>query len=283
MNFQQFLLPLLLLVVSGRCAKILGIFNMPSISHQIVFQPIWKELSLRGHEVVIATPNPLNDPTLVNLTEISLEFLHSRTEDLRLELSEGMDHWKINSAFVPFVADITKQIFDNNKIQELLNGNETFDVVLVEALFPTPAVFAAKYKCPIVGIASLTVTNHIHQTLGTPSHPILYPDITTTYGDDMTFLQKIDAVLFDIWYRYNYAFELLPTLDKIIQEFFGNEAPSLLELEKSMSIVLLNSNPILHKPRPFGPNIIEMGGRMHIKSKKPLPTVRSKFTQYFKV
>lgn len=281
MYLQQFVLILLLLAASSRCAKILGIFNIASISHQIVFQPIWKELSLRGHQVVVVTPNPLNDPTLVNLTEISIEFLYNRLEDFKQDLSGGMDHWKMMDAVIPFLIDNNKQILSHNEVNSLIESNETFDVVLVEANFASFAAFAAKYKCPVVGVASMAITNHMHQILGSPTHPTLYPDVTSSYTNEMTLLEKVDAVLFDIWYRYKYSYELMPALDEIIKQYFGNETPNLKELEKSISIVLLNTNPILHKRRPYGPNIIDMEGRVHIKQQKPLPSVRCILLSYF--
>lgn len=43
-------------------ARILCAFQMAAVSHHQVFQPIWKELSLRGHQVVVVTPYPLKEP-----------------------------------------------------------------------------------------------------------------------------------------------------------------------------------------------------------------------------
>lgn len=57
-------------------AKILGIIPTPSYSHQLAFQPIWRELSLRGHNVTVITANPLNDPKLINLTEINISTVY---------------------------------------------------------------------------------------------------------------------------------------------------------------------------------------------------------------
>lgn len=54
----------------------------PSISHQVIFQPIWKELSLRGHKVTVITPNPLKDPTLTNLTEIDISYMYEHMSEL---------------------------------------------------------------------------------------------------------------------------------------------------------------------------------------------------------
>lgn len=269
---------LLLFTVNSQCAKILGFFNMASVSHQIVFQPIWKELSLRGHQIVVATPNPLKDPTLVNLTEIDLSFLYNHLGNIQQDLSQGMDHWKLTSTFTQFLENNTERIFANSDVMNLVKDNETtFDLVITEALFPTPAAFAVKYNCPLVAVASFTVTNHLHQVIGTATHPVLYPDFATRYDDDITFLEKVDAVLFDIWYKYLYSYDILPALDSIIKRIFGNDMPDLIELEKNISVLLLNTNPILHKPRPYGPNVVEMGGRMHIKPKKPLPEVRFLF------
>src|SRR5699024_6098381 len=73
----------LLSIICAESANILCFFSFPSYSHQIVYQAIWKELSLRGHNVVVITPNPLNDTTLGNLTEIDVEFSYkfvNRTE-----------------------------------------------------------------------------------------------------------------------------------------------------------------------------------------------------------
>ncbi|KAL3288283.1 hypothetical protein HHI36_002731 [Cryptolaemus montrouzieri] len=63
-------------------ARILGWFVCPSISHQSVFQPIWRELSLRGHEVTVITSDPLNDPTLKNLTEIDVKFSYKLWKEI---------------------------------------------------------------------------------------------------------------------------------------------------------------------------------------------------------
>ena len=58
------------------CARILGVVPIPSYSHQIVYRPIWRELSLRGHQVVVMTTDPMKDPALTNLTEIDWHFAY---------------------------------------------------------------------------------------------------------------------------------------------------------------------------------------------------------------
>lgn len=278
MSGKTCVLVLLLCTLNVQCARILGVFNIPSISHQIVFQPIWKELSLRGHEVVVMTPNPLNDPSLVNLTEIDLGFLYRQMEDFKVDASKRIKHWDMTEQLIPFFTTTTEEFFNYSEVLEIIKDNETtFDVVLAEAVMPTTFAFAAKFKCPLIGIASLGVPEQVHASIGTILHPVLYPDLLTDYAGELSFMRRVDAVLFDLYSRYNWWYRTVPVINAITKKYFGDDIKSYEEMVKSISILLLNTNPVLHTPRPYGPNVIEMGGRLHLKPKKPLPTVGTSF------
>ncbi|KAJ8878993.1 hypothetical protein PR048_019599 [Dryococelus australis] len=57
-------------------ARILGVSPVTSVSHQIVYRAVTTELAKRGHELVVITTDPVNDPTLANYTEIDISFLY---------------------------------------------------------------------------------------------------------------------------------------------------------------------------------------------------------------
>lgn len=61
-------------------ANILGVIPTPSYSHHVSFQPVWRELSVRGHNVTIITANPMNDHELTNLTEIDISNIYECVE-----------------------------------------------------------------------------------------------------------------------------------------------------------------------------------------------------------
>jgi len=75
----QILLTILSLGIFQYCdgARILGIVPTPSYSHQVLYWPLWKELSLKGHQLTVLTTDPMNDPSLKNLTEIDLHFTYN--------------------------------------------------------------------------------------------------------------------------------------------------------------------------------------------------------------
>lgn len=138
-------LSLVLLTLSGtiESANILGFFSIPSISHQIVYQPIWKELSLRGHKVTVVTPNPLNDPTLTNLTEIDVSYSYEFFKNLTTKAFSGsLDHWSMERVYHSMVIGTNDAQFNHPQVKELLeDDSKTFDVVLAEPFIPIPAAF----------------------------------------------------------------------------------------------------------------------------------------------
>lgn len=279
MSPKQCVSLLFILLTSGaESARILGVFTVASVSHQIVFQPIWKELSLRGHQVTVLTPNPLNDPSLTNLTEIDLSFQYKIMENLRHEMAHGMDHWTILrhmlAAFLHFIGFA----YENDVVKQFVKAkNGSYDVVLAEAMDPTTYAFAAKFKCPLIGIASLNAMKPTHAALGTPLHPVFHGDFSTPYNGDkkLNLFEKIDAVLFDLYQNYVFHYKLYPWINELVKKQFGPNIPRIQDLEKNMSLLLLNTNPILHGSKPYGPNVIEFGGSgIHLKPKKPLPAVR---------
>lgn len=96
------LLGLIFVLDPVQSARILGLFPTPSVSHQSVFQPIWRELSLRGHKVTVITPNPLKDPSLTNLTEIDMSEAYEIQKKNDEKLTKTMTSWVdvIDIAFI---------------------------------------------------------------------------------------------------------------------------------------------------------------------------------------
>lgn len=258
-------------------AKILGVFPVPSVSHQAVFQPIWKELSERGHEVTVLTPNPLNNSSLHNLTEIDLSFTYKTMEELKKLFSQGTNHWLVLKNAANIFLEITTQVFENKEVQEFIkNDNTCYDVVIVEVVDPKSYAFAAKCKCPLIGIASLNAVSPTHEAIGNPVHPVLYPDQLIPYNSDtMGLFERTEAVLFYFYRKFLYDYYYIPALNSIVKKYFGSEIPDLRNIEKNISMLFINTNPIIHGVRPYGPNVVEFGSGVQIKPPKPLSSVKN--------
>lgn len=97
--------------------------------------------------------------------------------------------------------------------------------------------------------------------------------VLSDYDDDMTFFQRFYNLIFSTFDMILRRFYYLPAMEKMAQEHFSNldrPFPSIAELEKSISLILVNSHFAMTKPRPLMPGMVNIAGA-HIKPLKPLP------------
>lgn len=77
-------------------------------------------------------------------------------------------------------------------------------------------------------------------------------------------------------YDYVYTNTLSRWYDRtatiIGRNYFGQDAPEADELMKKISLIFVNSHFTFNQPRPWIPNLIEIGG-IHVTDPKPLPEV----------
>ncbi|XP_049819201.1 UDP-glycosyltransferase UGT4-like [Aethina tumida] len=256
-------------------ARILGFFPTPSISHQVIFQPIWKELSLRGHNVTIISPNIIGDPTLINLTELDMGFTYDLLKKPENNIGKIMRKgnypiYNIHYAFCVVELAMT-MMFESPPVQKLLkDDSQQFDLILLEVLQPLANIFSAKYRVPTVGIQSLPGILSTHDMVGNPTNPATTTDLFLPFDDNKSFPERIKTVLHQIIFRLYWNWYLLPRIDTIARKYTSDNIPYIGDVEKNVSLLLLNTNVVMNYPRPNVPSIVEIG-QMHIKPKKPLP------------
>lgn len=134
-------------------AKILGISWYPATSHQMMFQPIWRELSLRGHQVTIITPVPMRDEALTNLTEIDVSFLFNAREKSNIisRIHTGSWIWNLVVSVKLVLTEYFDAMLENNDVKALINSNKTFDVVIGEPHSALIFAFGERFKAPVIG------------------------------------------------------------------------------------------------------------------------------------
>nr|CAI5843310.1 unnamed protein product [Callosobruchus analis] len=201
---MRHVLMLPLLWTLTHCAHILGIFQMPSFSHQIVYQAIWKELALRGHQVTIVTSHPLKDHKLTNLREIDVGEATSKTKQeaklVDFMLKDQNVYWKVQKLFGLHYR-LAEAVLSDKAFIEIYNASGAqFDVVLAEALVsPILYAVAAKLKALLIGVASLGAWIGVNYAVGNPHPPSLYSDIFLSFHPHMTFFERSGSTMYYIW------------------------------------------------------------------------------------
>lgn len=270
---------ILIIVYLVQCvvsARILGIVPTASISHQVVFRKIWVELSLRGHEVVVITADPIANPQLTNLTEIDLHFLYDFMELYNVSNivnDYGDNPLTMINKFITVVDNLANHQLGHPEIQNLIRSEDQhFDLIMIEALDLTFYALKHKFQCPIIGLLSLDASSEIYELMGNPTNPVTSPDFTMPFVGKLTFVERLVSVVSRLIFKFFIFSKMVSLTDKRIQENFG-DYPPVLNLFQSTDMLFLNGHPALQGVRPLTPSIINIGGGLHLQPSHPLPKV----------
>lgn len=137
----------------GYGANILGFFTTPSLSHQQTFQTICKELASRGHNVTFISPNILNDTSIKNLTEIDISQVYAIHKSIDAVKYLSKDAFTVSRVLGYYILTRvpTEIALLDSKVQKLINTDERFDLLLVQAFHPLTFAMAARFKVPVIG------------------------------------------------------------------------------------------------------------------------------------
>lgn len=263
-------------VLGGR---ILALVPLPSFSHQNAYRPLWKELSLRGHQVVLLTTDPVKNASLVNLTEVDWHGVYSYFADQHLvsEVFNLYDSFNLY-AYLNYFVSISNIIMDyelqHPDVQKLLtNKNESFDLVIGEFLLPEVIAFAFHFDCPFIGVDSMDGYYIPHTVMGNPTHPVLYQYVDVGFTEDPNFLQRLKSWLLNFFMRYYLMYYYSPLKQERTKKYFQLGSISVQEFYDKVCMIFVNANPVFCNTRPIVPGTINLGEGIHMQDPKELPKV----------
>lgn len=261
-------------LASSEAARILAVYPIPSISHQVVFRSITLELIRRGHEVTVITTDPMfaKGGMLPNLTEIdvhdvSYSVWREETKDLSKVKSDMLSQITV---LLNLVNTIFFRQLDNKEVQNLLKTKQ-FDLLLVEAAVKPALIFSHFYKVPVIQVSSLGAAMDNYDSFGAPTHPILYPSVIRRRINNLSAWEKISEAYEHYMIDYIIA-KLDANTNYLLKSYFGDNIPSVQDLLNNIDMLFLNIHPMFEGIRPVPPNIVYMGG-IHQKPQKDLPAV----------
>ncbi|KAF2900030.1 hypothetical protein ILUMI_06155 [Ignelater luminosus] len=251
-------------------ARILGIASVPSFSHQIVYRPIWRELSLRGHNLTVLTTDPMRDPTLTNLTEIDMSISYKTWNEANFNEISKLGFFKMMNKFMSLSYDLMEEQLLLPEVQKLLKSEtEHFDLIMLE-FSPSLSAFSQRFDCPLIVMTSLDALTSVYYALGNPAHPVLNPDLWLGLPDKLNFFQRLASSLYVVSMNCLFEYYMAPAYDALIKKHFGSNY-SLKDSLERISMLFVNTDTVFHPLRPLLPNIIQIGGGTHFTLAKPLP------------
>jgi len=120
----------------------------------MVFRSLNIALARRGHEMIIFTPNPMNDPTFKNYTEADLHHLYG-TNNIDFYSKSTLGVWSFLSDTYNLYDKLADDTLSHPIMQQLLSPNNTkkIDLVIVQCLY-IDSLYAISYhlNAPLIGV-----------------------------------------------------------------------------------------------------------------------------------
>lgn len=176
--------------------------------------------------------------------------------------------------------EFTRWTFESKNFQNFLRKKQTFDVVVVESCLQDALYgLSEHFKAPLIVTSAIGASKWTTDVVGVSDLSSYVPHFLNRYSDHMTFWQRMYNS-FTYWFEdVTFPFLFMKKQQKIMQEQFPNTKnwPSLAQIKRNVSLVLLNTHVTYGTARPYALNMIEVGG-MQIKHKvTPLPSKIQQF------
>lgn len=179
---------------------------------------------------------------------------------------------KLNIVFNIGVS-MTNYTLNHPVLQTFLHTtNFKFDVIVMEVFMNEAFLGLGHYfGAPVVGFSTFGASKWSNDMVGNPSPMSYIPHYKVKFSDRMTFFQRVINVLMYLSESAFMDWHYMPRQERLYNDIFPDPKPKLHELRKNVSLVLLNNHFSLHFPRPYVPNMIEVGGLQINRTPKKLP------------
>ncbi|XP_072949143.1 UDP-glycosyltransferase UGT5-like isoform X2 [Epargyreus clarus] len=266
-------------LICSDAANVLVINAFTAKSHYISIRPVGLELARRGHNVTVITANKEdNPPPNYHQVMVDNKFLWDVLGTGRPNIFSF-----VNKTYEEFLTDVmwtggyvfTEVVFNSASVKEFLKKDNKFDLVISEQfILEALNILAYKYKAPLVLVA--TVGNCMKHNL-VIGNPLQFNTVIHEYlalknsASLLGRLRNIYATVYEyVWWKYWYLGKHEALIKKHLPDL-EEPVPSLYEVQKNVSLFLINSHFSFDTPMALLPNLVEVGGMHLSRSDADLP------------
>lgn len=299
-------LPIFCCVITVLCSvlpndgyRILGIYSASTRNHFFLMEELFKGLARKGHQVdVISTIQQSKPyPNYTDIIKLPLINLYGRLEN-NVSFDNITVHHK-NSSPAKTIALLGNNFCEHLGNPELLKlakspyKNKPYDVVITQVRYlkftllkkhPFPIldqnsickvlfshcfhIFGHIWDIPIVGVSTNVLYPWVHEFIGDPENFAIAPNNLYQVPLDFTnFWTRLYNICLGFYGKLSFHYHSRKQ-DDILRKYFGENVPSVRDLEKRTSLILVNSHFLINGVKPSTIGLIEVGG-IHIQNKGP--------------
>ncbi|KAK8724709.1 hypothetical protein OTU49_011231, partial [Cherax quadricarinatus] len=245
--------------------KIMMLLPVSSQSHKNVFIPLARALADRGHQVTILA-NSSGTFEHPNITEITHGIPQVEQANMFEYRNDWISSWSIFAEILPTFAS---NFYKVPKVKKLYERRKEFDLFMVDHGF-NEVVYPFLHEAPFIMVTTPGIDYRQSAVLGNVFNPVYVNNHMSDFPRPFSlwhrFYNALYQILFALYWR---NWTVVPQIQKEISAQFP-ELPPLLELERNMSLALMNTHFSIGIPLPLLPSQVEVGA-MHCRPGNPLP------------
>lgn len=225
-----------------------------------------------NYSVTLISPHAEEYPVQQKIREIRIEGLRENWEEMGLPFDvEQSRQRSIMEHFTRLMyagATNVDLLLGDAKVRKLVRSGEQFDLLVVD-LFLSDSLLglAHYYQIPTVVISPTGANTWLNQMTGNPQSSALDPSIFLPYSERMGLWQRSVNTLMGLFEKLTYNFFYMISQEAVYTKHFhtlcqlaNTTLPHHRDLTKNLSLVLINSHPIVQYPRAYLPNMLEIAG-----------------------
>ncbi|KAJ3658300.1 hypothetical protein Zmor_010048 [Zophobas morio] len=257
--------------------KLLVVLPSRSPSHSKLFLPLTQALAEKGYQVTVAGHFSLKNPP-PNYSSLSLDIRKRNTQkppfssDLKDYQGTAIERWSATYLLHQMGQITCQEDFASPGLKNLINKNETFDLILVQ-YFSSDCFLslAKKFKAPVIGLSVCILFEWISAVFANPTHPGYIPNIHLQHSDRIPFLRRVENLILGLVQQLYYSYVMTREGEDVAREYFGEEV-SFRGISRGASLLLGVTHFTINLPRPLVPAVVDIG-TMHITEVNRLPAV----------
>ncbi|XP_036326097.1 UDP-glycosyltransferase UGT4-like [Rhagoletis pomonella] len=249
---------------------------LPSVwkSHYLFGRRLLQQLveTQTNYSVTLISPHAQEYPVQKNIREIHIEGLLENWEETGLPFD--VEQARLSSILEHFTrlmyagASNVDILLGDEKFRRLVNSGEEFDLLVVDLFLSDSLLCLAHfYQIPTVVISPTGANTWLNQMIGNPQSSALDPSIFLPYSERMNIWQRSVNTLMGLFEKLTYNFFYMISHEAVYRKHFqtlnhlaDTNLPHHRDLTKNLSLVLINSHPIVQYPRAYLPNVLEIAG-----------------------
>ncbi|XP_016911984.2 UDP-glucosyltransferase 2-like [Apis cerana] len=246
--------------------RILGVFPFHGKSHFMMFERLMKILAKKGHQVDVISTFPLKKP-YPNYTDLVVLPVSSSWIN-NLTFHEIQNMFSVSATFVVghMAGNMICEFLKHPKIQELIHNppkNPPYDAIILE-IFGAHCfgIIADILKVPMIGVSSSVLYPWSYDYIACPHNLAYVPHNLLFYTQNMNFWQRMYNFLDNLYLIWTFN-KVTVKQTEIMRKYVKPDAPDIRDVERNMSIILVNSHISTNGIKNLNPALIEVGG-LHV-------------------